>query len=178
MSGSDAVGNGCGNGFLQQFHMLESSEPCGLHRGCFLRGVELSWHGNDDASAIVNACVGSQRLNDFGGELLGGEVLLEVLAAIELQRAHGTLELKEDIGGCGAFVPCLRGSEGLAGQFVGGSVAGVYDTLACYGHDGGECVLLCAALLDHGYAVFHNADCRVGRAEVYSSVDLTVIVHL
>ena len=158
LTSSHTVGNGSGDGLLQQLDVLESSQTSRFHRSCLLGGIKLGRHGDDDAAAIVYSGISGKSLDDFCGELLGGEVLLQVLAVIDLDGAHFALELLEDVGGGIACVPGLGGTQHLVGQLVGGSVAHMDDAAAGDRHHRRDGVLLCTTLLDDGHAVLHHGN--------------------
>ena len=157
--------------------MLESGQTSRFHGGRLLGGIKLGWHGDNDAAAVVYPCISGKSLNDLSRELLRGEVLPEVLAAVGFDGAHRALELLEDICRCRATVSRLGGTEHLVGQFVSSSVASVDNALTGDGHDGRDGVLLRVALLDDRHAVLHHGNGGVGRAEVDTSVDFPVVVH-
>ena len=151
---------------------------CGFHRSGLLCGIEFGWHGDDNASPIVDASVGCKSLDDFGRELLRSEVPLEVLADVHFNSSHGALELLENVSRGRTSIPCLGGTDHLTCQFVGGRIANVNDTLTVDRHDRRRRILLRAAFLDDRDTILHDGDGRVGRAEVNAPVDLSIVVHI
>ena len=98
LAGCHAIGDGSGDGFLQQLDVLESGQTSRFHGGRLLSGIKLGWHGDNDAAAVVYPGISGKSFDDLSRELLRGEVLLEVLAAVGLDGAHRALELLEDVG--------------------------------------------------------------------------------
>ena len=172
-----SVGDSSGNGFLNQLDVLEAGQTSSFYRSSLLGSIELGRNGDNNATAIIYASIGSKCLDDFCRELLRCEVLLEVLAVIDLDSAHSALELLEYVSGCCTTVPRLGCTEYLVGQFVGSCVACVNNALTGDGHDRRNGVLLRVALLDNRHAILHHGNGRVGCTEVNTSVDFSVVVH-